>query len=125
MKKSILIIVVILLISVAIISVLIYLSPVLFITMSQAESQEVFLLSSQSPDGKYTLEAYRKEPGATIDFSIKVYLIKDKNKKLLYNAYHEYDAEIIWIDNETVSINGKALNLYAGDTYDWRAYMYT
>lgn len=87
---------------------------------TQENNQETFLLSSQSPDGKYILEAYKTEPGATVDFSIKVYLMKGEKKDLIYNAYHEYQAEIIWIDNEIVSINGKTLDLSAGEKHDWR-----
>lgn len=47
---------------------------------TQENNQETFLLSSQSPDGKYILEAYKTEPGATVDFSIKVYLMKGEKK---------------------------------------------
>lgn len=90
------------------------------IAASQEYNQETLLLSSQSPDEKYNLYAYKTNPHATVDFSIKVYLIKSGKKKLIYNAYHEYDAEIIWIDNETVSINGKTLDLSQGEKYDWR-----
>ncbi len=87
---------------------------------SQTSAQETFLVSSQSPDSEYYLEAYKMEPGATVDFSIKVYMIKGEEKNLIYDAYHEYEAEIVWIDNVTVSINGKMLDLSLGETYDWR-----
>lgn len=79
---------------------------------------------SQSPDEKYTLEAYRTEPGATVDFSVKVYLIDDGKKELIYNEYHQDQANIIWIDNDNVSINEKTLNLSMGETYDWRDDLY-
>lgn len=91
-----------------------------FIGISQVNNQETFISYSQSPDGKYILEAYKTEPGATVDFSIKVYLIKGENKKLIYNAYHEEQVQIIWIDNQNVSINNKILDLSIGETYDWR-----
>lgn len=87
---------------------------------SQANSQETFLLASQSPDGNYKLEAYKTEPGATVDFSVKVYQITGGQKELIYNAYHEYDAKIVWLDDSTVSINEKTLDLSLGETYDWR-----
>lgn len=87
---------------------------------SQINSDETFLLSSQSPDKKYTLEAYKTEPGATVDFSIKVYVVNENKKDLIYDSYHEYDVEIVWIDNSIVSINGKKLNLLKKETYDWR-----
>lgn len=97
-----------------------YIIPILNIVNSQASTRETFLMSSRSPDGKYNLEAYRTEPGATVDFSIKVYIINGDQKKLIYDAYHEYDVEILWIDNSTVSINGKTLDLSHGEKYDWR-----
>lgn len=87
---------------------------------SQKQQQETFLVSSTSPDEKYTLEAYRTEPGATVDFSVKVYLVAEKDRTLVYNAYHQSTADILWIDNETVSINEKILNIANGDIYDWR-----
>lgn len=81
---------------------------------------ETYLLTSQSPDGKYILEAYKTEPDATVDFSIKVYIKNEDERELIYNSYHEYRAEIFWISNCEVVINGKTLNMAEGDTYDWR-----
>lgn len=77
-------------------------------------------MASQSPDSKYNLEAYRTEPGATVAFSVRVYIIKDDKKEIIYDAYHEYEAKIFWINNTTVSINGKALDISQGEKYDWR-----
>lgn len=98
----------------------IYIIPILNIGKSQTSSQETFLMTSQSPDGKYNLEAYRTEPGATVDFSIRVYMVNDNQKNIIYDAYHEYDAKIVWIDNSKVSINGKTLDISRGEKYDWR-----
>ena len=98
----------------------IYIIPALNIGNSQTNNPETFLIASQSPDGKYNLEAYRTEPGATVDFSIRVYLITNDKKSLIYDAYHEYEAKIVWIDNTTVSINGKTLDISQGEKYDWR-----
>jgi ABC-type glycerol-3-phosphate transport system permease component len=100
--------------------VLICLIPVFWIGTSQTGAEETFMLSSQSPDGGYELEAYRTEPGATVDFSIKVYIIVDGKKEQIYNAYHEYEVEIDWVNNSTVSINGRKLDLSLGEKYDWR-----
>ena len=86
----------------------------------QINSQETFLLASYSPNKKYRLEAYRTEPNATVDFSVKVYLLKDTHKEMIYNAYHEYTVDITWITNEDVLINNKKLNLLLGEKYDWR-----
>ena len=98
----------------------IYIIPALDIGNSQTNNPETFLIASQSPDGKYNLEAYRTEPGATVDFSIRVYLITNDKKSLIYDAYHEYEAKIVWIDNTTVSINGKTLDISQGEKYNWR-----
>ena len=98
----------------------IYIIPALNIGNSQTNNPETCLIASQSPDGKYNLEAYRTEPGATVDFSIRVYLITNDKKSLIYDAYHEYEAKIVWIDNTTVSINGKTLDISQGEKYDWR-----
>ncbi len=97
-----------------------YIIPIFNIGNSQTSNQETFLMSSQSPDGKYNLEAYRTEPGATVDFSIRVYIINGNKKNIIYDAYHEYDAKIIWVDNSTVLINGKTLDISRGEKYDWR-----
>ena len=97
-----------------------YIVPVLTIANSQKNVQETFLCSSESPDGKYNLEAYRTEPGATVDFSVRVYLTTGDRKTIVYDAYHEYEAKIVWIDNTTVSINGITLDISQGEKYDWR-----
>lgn len=94
--------------------------PVLELGTSQRNSNETYLFSSVSPERDYTLVAYKTEPGATVDFSIKVYIVDKNDKKLIYNAYHEYQAEIIWINKNTASINGRTLDLSKGETYDWR-----
>lgn len=79
------------------------------------------ILTSTSPDNTYTLEAYRVNGGATTDYSIKVYRIdNDSSKSLIYNKYHDYNAEIKWISNYTVSINDVTIDLSKNETYDWR-----
>lgn len=91
-----------------------------FIASSQSNAPETFLTRSESPDQTYVLEAYVTEPGATVDFSVKVYLVTDGQKSLIYDAYHEQQATIDWTDDCNVVINGHALDLSAGETYDWR-----
>ncbi|MBQ6381070.1 MAG: hypothetical protein IJJ41_05700 [Clostridia bacterium] len=87
-------------------------------------SRYTLLTTSVSPDGTYTLNAYRTEPGATTDFSIKVYLESGKKEKRIYDAYHEETVDIKWLDNERVCINGKTLELSEKETYDWRKQSY-
>lgn len=100
--------------------VTLWLGSALKLGFSQNNAQETLIESSLSPDGKYALEAYKTEPGATVDFSIKVYIKTDGNKELIYNAYHEYKVEIKWISNSQVSINGKILDLSKKETYNWQ-----
>ena len=85
-----------------------YIVPILNIEDSQINNPETFL------------EAYRTEPGATVDFSVRVYLTTGDRKTIVYDAYHEYEAKIVWIDNTTVSINGITLDISQGEKYDWR-----
>lgn len=99
------------------ISTFVLLSSCSFIT-----SEEKILISI-SPNNAYTLEAYKVNGGATIDYSIKVYKLSNNTisgKTLIYNKYHEYDAEIKWINNDNVSINGIVLDLSKNERYDWR-----
>lgn len=120
MKRAIVIISAIVLIVLLVLLLRVYILPILRILNSQTNDKETLLMVSQSPDGKYSLEAYRTEPGATVDFSIRVYVVNDNKKSIIYDAYHEHEAEIIWVDNTTVSINGKTLDMSQGDKYDWR-----
>lgn len=118
MNKKVLI--VILSLALALFAILFGLIPILQVGRSQSNDAETFLTSSTSPNEKYVLAAYKTEPGATVDFSVRVYLIEDQKKRLIYNAYHEYEATIIWTSDDEVIINGKTLNLARGETYDWR-----
>lgn len=80
---------------------------------------KVLLFNTASPSGTYELEVIRVEPGTTVDFSIVVYLKKGMFKKKIYDAYHEYDATVKWIEEDIVEINGRVLNVNS-DVYDWR-----
>ena len=100
--------------------IIFWLIPALKLGTTQNNVSETLLESSVSPDGKYTLEAYKTEPGATVDFSIKVYIITKTDKSLIYNVYHEYKVDIDWISDNQVSINSRTLDLSKNETYDWR-----
>lgn len=89
MKKSVIII------SVIVSAIFVFLANVFLIStlkigISQKNAPETYLTASQSPNGKYRLEAYRTEPGATVDFSIRVYMVKGNIKELVYS-----EAEIL------------------------------
>ncbi len=73
-----------------------------------------YLNSLESPNGEYTLKSYRCGAGATVDFSVRVEVIDNKTKKAtnIYYRYHDYEADMEWLDNETVLINGIKLNIH-------------
>lgn len=74
-----------------------------------------------SSDGKYKVQAYRINGGATVDWAVECYLKENnsKNEKLIYKDYHIEDADMIWVDNDTISINGHDIDLPSG-RYDFR-----
>lgn len=74
-----------------------------------------------SPDGGYTVTSYLNNGGATTAYAILCTVKKnDKGKeKNIYWNYPCEEADIIWLDGTTVSINGKILDV-TKDTYDFR-----
>ena len=90
------------------------------LTGCNSACSEELLESVPSPDGKYTIKTYLINCGATVDWSVRADLCDENNKcKEIYNCYHENESSVQWIDNETISINNKTLNIYK-DKYDWR-----
>ena len=79
------------------------------------------ILSSESPAGDYTLNMYLCNGGATVDFAIRGELLNHKNnmEKNIYWGYHESDADVAWINETEVEINGRRLNIHK-DVYDFR-----
>jgi len=79
-----------------------------------------YLESLDSPNGEYTLKSYRYSGGATMDWSLRVEVVNNNTKKEynIYWAYHEREAEMNWIDEETIIINGVQLNIHK-DYYHW------
>lgn len=75
-----------------------------------------------SPDGEYTVKAYVVSGGATVADSVRGELIINelirKNKNIYWN-YRETEAQIIWVDNDTVSINGTVLDV-PHEVFDFR-----
>lgn len=81
-----------------------------------------FLHLTESPNGDYTVKAYVSESGATVADAVRVEVIyhqKIDKTKNIYWGYRESEAEIIWLDNDTVSINGIELDVRK-EVYDWR-----
>ena len=78
--------------------------------------------SYYSPEKSNKINIYLCNGGATTDFAIRGELEKsDGEKKNIYWQYHCNSADVEWISEETVIINGQKLNIYT-DVYDYRQY---
>ena len=80
---------------------------------------EELLGETVSSDGKYKVDAYLINGGATLDWSVKCYLREGESKKEIYRDYHINEANMVWIDNDTISINNHNIDLPNGK-YDFR-----
>jgi len=83
-----------------------------------------FLVEESSPDGKFTLKAYVTNGGATTSYAVRGELVfneKNGKTKNIYWNYREEDAEISWVDNDTVIINNHTLNV-PKEKYDFRSH---
>ncbi len=80
-----------------------------------------FLASYESANGEYTINIYLCDGGATTDYSIRGELLTKEtgHRKNVYWNYHESDAVVQWMDDETVVINDRTLNIHT-DVYDFR-----
>ena len=77
--------------------------------------------TSTSADGAYTITAYLNSGGATTDFAV-LCSVRDETtgkERNLYWKYHCYDADIHWLSDTVVNINGIELDV-SKDTYDYR-----
>lgn len=80
------------------------------------------ITESISPEGKYTVNAYLYNGGATTSYVVLGELVfneENKKSKKIYWQYKEEKAVIEWIDDDTVLINGVQLEL-PHETYDYR-----
>lgn len=81
-----------------------------------------FLKEETSPHGTYTLKAFIVDGGATTSYAIRGELVfnkSNKKSKNIYWNYREENAEINWIDDDTVVINGRTLYV-PQDKFDFR-----
>ena len=81
------------------------------ISNSQSNGSETLIQTSVSPGSKYKIEAFVTNPGATVDFSVKVYVITENKKRLIYNEYHKSEVDILWLDDDIVKINTIKINI--------------
>ena len=87
----------------------------------QRLSGQKIIATSDSPDGQYTVTAYKNNGGATTGYSVLATVVDHDHQKSrnFYWQYHCEDATIIWVDETTVEINGVSLDVWK-DTYDYR-----
>lgn len=90
-----------------------------FVSMSTLPKGE-YLASYPNETVECEVRVYRCDGGATVGYSIRGEVEYNNGKiKNIYWSYHEDAADVYWVDNEKVSINGTILNIY-DDVYDWR-----
>ncbi|MEM1505503.1 DUF5412 domain-containing protein [Domibacillus sp. 8LH] len=73
-----------------------------------------FISEADSPNGDYTVKAYVSSGGATTDFAVRGELHfnkENKKPKNIYWNYHEQQAVMKWLDQDTVVINGHRLDV--------------
>lgn len=83
-----------------------------------AFTTETMLISTTSPEGTRTVEAWLLNGGATVAWTVNAYEITEDGRKHIYYQYREKDAEITWLSEDVVCINGVTLDLSKGETYD-------
>ena len=115
MKKKILLIVIIF------ISILTYGVYWAFFDMGRLPTGEL-ISEVQSPNGTYTVKAYLTSGGATISYAIRGELNFNNSRKRpknIYWNYREEKADIEWINEDTVVINGYELQV-PDERFDFR-----
>ncbi|MGG1916137.1 DUF5412 family protein [Priestia megaterium] len=76
--------------------------------------------SSTSPDGNYTVKAYKSSGGATTNWTIKGVVQNNNNSKKRVIYWDEAkSAHIVWRDKNIVSMNNKKIDIIKG-SYDYR-----
>lgn len=84
--------------------------------------KQELIAESTSPDGTYTVNAYVSDGGATTSYTVLGELMfnkENKKSKKIYWQYRENAADISWVDDDTVKINGVILDV-PNETYDYR-----
>jgi len=91
-----------------------------FFDIQRIDGEEI-ITTSDSPDSSYTVTAYLNNGGATVDYAVLCAVKNNKTGKErnIYWNYHCQSADIQWLDDKTVSINGIELDI-TKDLYDWR-----
>ena len=81
-----------------------------------------FIAAYDSPESFYTLNIYLCSGNATTDFAIRGELCTNETgqTKNIYWGYHEDEANVEWISDTIVIINGITLDISKNETFDWR-----
>ena len=117
MKKALFIVGIVILLIISLLGYGIYWA---FYDIQHIEGQEV-IQEVSSPNGTYTITAYLNNGGATTGYAV-LCSVKNNSTDKEKNIYWQYrceNADIIWLDEQTVQINGVKLNIKK-DTYDYR-----
>lgn len=81
-----------------------------------------YVTEKTSPDGTYTIKAYRTNAGETTSYSIRGELTFNNSTQKTKNIYwnnREDTAKINWLSNDKVVINGHTLEV-PNEKYDFR-----
>lgn len=80
-----------------------------------------YLTEESSPDGTYSLKAYLSSPSLSSDAVRGELIFNERNGKTknIYWNYRESTAKIKWLDNKTVVINGRSLEV-PNERFDFR-----
>lgn len=80
-----------------------------------------YITESTSPDGKYTVTAYLNNGGATTSYAVLGTLKNNSNNKTknIYCQYRCEKADMEWISDDTIKINGTQLQV-ENEIYDFR-----
>jgi hypothetical protein len=91
-----------------------------FFDIQRIDGQE-YLGESISPNGTHTVAAYLNNGGATTGYAVLGTLKNNKNGKTknIYWQYRCEKADMEWLDDETIKINGLELNVN-NEIYDYR-----
>ncbi|MBP3951735.1 DUF5412 domain-containing protein [Bacillus suaedae] len=84
--------------------------------------KDELITQSTSPNGTYMINAYLSNGHATVSYAVLGELVfnnDNKRAKKIYWQHREENANIEWIDDDTVIINNVELDL-PNETYDYR-----
>ena len=75
--------------------------------------KEELIFQSYSPKNDYRVDTFLNHGNATVSYSITadVINIKKQTTRTFYYCYREKTVEIVWIDDYTVNINGRILDI--------------